>query len=61
MFIRDIDWPVVFFYWMLFSDLGIRVILASYNEFGSGLTFSWFWKHLRKIDIIVLKIFGIIS
>ena len=46
MFISDLD--VVFFFCDIFG-FGIRVMVASYNVFGSVPPSAIFWKSLRRI------------
>src|SRR5574337_587218 len=50
MFISDIDLYYSFFVGCL-SDFGIRVMVASQNEFGSLLSSAIFWKSLSRIGV----------
>lgn len=42
-------WSVVFFFVKYSSDFGIRVILASWNEFGIILSSYIFWEHIFQL------------
>ena len=46
-----IYWPVVFFVVVSLSGFGIRVMVASYNEFGHLHASAIFWKSLSRIDV----------
>ena len=52
MFIGDI--VIFFFYVPSLSGFGIRVMVASKNEFGSSLSMALFWNSFRKTVLLTL-------
>ena len=54
VFLRDIGLKFSFFFSL--SGLGIRVAVASYNEFGNVSSLSFLWNSLRSIGVSSLKV-----
>ena len=52
IYVHQCYWPVVFFFvWHFLSGFGIRVMVASQNEFGSLPSLTIFQKSLSRIGI----------